>query len=390
MKYFVYQGNDHDCGFASLKMLLAHLAKDKSYLYVPKPAKREKYNINDLINFASEYGVNLEASICDESYYDEIKNLCLTLIDENHVVLIKKKTKRHIIVYDPDKGKVKILKEEFLRRWRKIVVEKVSDELPFKLKKIRKNLTSHKAQIFEIFSALFSSGILIASLYLLNSKENYIFSFLFLCLFIAFQLLDKFILYKQVYTFDKKYIPLYMEAGKEKNKIKYQNYIKFKEHYFTTKRGLISAVLVAFLITFLLCFNDFRNVFVLLALILVKLIEVMFMQKTEEHSKNKIAELESLSFNEDNEASSNALKANLMADTHILLNSFKDVFYIFLSFAFALIMLFVTGNTGCNFVIFHFILYFEGANSYNQLINGLSLRKESKKLEARFFDSCNL
>ena len=52
MKYFIYQGNDHDCGFAALKMLLANLAKDKSYLYIPKPAKREYYTLEDLNDIA--------------------------------------------------------------------------------------------------------------------------------------------------------------------------------------------------------------------------------------------------------------------------------------------------------------------------------------------------
>ena len=42
MTYFTYQGNDHDCGFACLKMLLATLNKNKSYLYLDKEGKRSE------------------------------------------------------------------------------------------------------------------------------------------------------------------------------------------------------------------------------------------------------------------------------------------------------------------------------------------------------------
>ena len=390
MKYFIFQGNDHDCGFASLKMLLAHLAKDKSYLYIPKPDKREKYSIEDIRDISSEYGVSLECFVCDESFYEEMKPLTLTLIDENHVILIKKKKKRRIIYYDPDKGRVKISKDEFFRRWRKIVLEKSNEEPPYKIKKIRQEILPKKLKFLEAFSALFSASVLIACFYLLNTEQNYIYSFLFLCLFVVLQLLEKLILYKQVYTFDKTYIPNYLRKEKSKLKQKYQEYIEFKRQYFTSNRTLISSILVAFLITFLLCFNDFKNVFVLLTMILIKLLETLLLQKYDENKKNQIAELEQLCFKDDGNNVDHALKANFMADNHILYTSFKDVFYIFVAFALSITMLFVTGNSGCNFVIFHFVLYYEGLNSYNQIISGLSNRKENAKLERRFFDSCKM
>ena len=81
MKYFIYQGNDHDCGFAALKMFLATLAKDKSYLYIPKPSKREYYNLNDLVDLSKTYNLNLEANGCTKDYYDHLVIPSLTLID---------------------------------------------------------------------------------------------------------------------------------------------------------------------------------------------------------------------------------------------------------------------------------------------------------------------
>ena len=155
-------------------------------------------------------------------------------------------------------------------------------------------------------------------------------------------------------------------------------------------RQLIASVLIAFCVTFLLCFNDFRNVFVLLALILLKVLELLLFAKSDQQVKNEIADIENGSFCNISSAKDLALKANTKADSQIFKSSAKEIFYIFASFIFAVFMMFMTGNSGCNYVIFHFVMYFAGFNAYNNLLDGLSNMKETMKLERRFFDSCNL
>lgn len=390
MKYFTYQGNNHDCGFASLKMYLAILAKDKSYLYIPKPSKREKYTLEDLARISKSYGVPLECYGCSKESCHELDEPSLTLIDENHVVLVKKVKKRKIILYDPDRGKIKITKDEFLRRWRCVILTTNSPETVAKLVKIRHKIVPTKLTVFETISAILSSVILVSAFYFLNSTQNYVYSFIFLGLFLIFQIIEKSILYKQVYNFDTKYIPYYFEMLKNCKKKNYEEYIDYKRSFFVANRTFISSFLTALMITFLLCLNEFRNIFVLLALILIKLLEKMLLSKVETDSKNVIAELENKAFDEPSLTKSYALKANLEANRHIFYNSVKEIFYIFISFIFALTMMFVTGNSGCNYVIFHFVMYFTGFNSYNQFIDCLSFRKEIKRKQARFFDCCNL
>lgn len=390
MKYFTFQGNNHDCGFASLKMFLAALAKDKSYLYIPKPSKREKYTLEDLVRVSKTYGVPLECYGCSKEFYDELDEPCLTLIDENHVVFVKKAKKRRIILYDPDKGKVKIKKDEFLRRWRCVILSTDSPETVEKLSKIRHKIVPTKLTVLEAISAVLSSIILVGAFYFLNDAQNYIYSFIFLGLFLMFQIIEKMLLYKQVYTFDTKFIPYYFELMKNCKKKNYEEYVEYKRSFFVAKRSILSSFLTALMITFLLCLNEFRNIFVLIALILIKLLEKMLLSKVETDSKNVIAELENKAFDDPTLTKNYALKANLEANKHIFYNSIKEIFYIFMSFVFALLMMFTTGNSGCNYVIFHFVMYFTGFNSYNQFIDCLSLRKETKRKQARFFDCCNL
>lgn len=390
MRYFIYQGNEHDCAFAALKMYLATLAQDKSYLYIPKPKKRDHYNLADVAEISEKYGVILETYGCSKESYDSFTTPCLTLIDENHTVMIKKRTDKMLVIYDPGRGVIKMKKDEFLRRWRNVVMFTEDGSNIKKIEKNRQYLFSPKLEVFSAVVSLLSAGLLIAAFYTLNKVENYVYSLVFLGLFVTFQIAEKIILYKQVYTFDNKYIPLYFNTKENCSKEKYIQYNDYKRHFFTKNRSLLADVLLAFVITFLLCFNDFRNVFVLLALILMKMLEMILFTKKEEETRNYIAELENSDFKNSSETREMALKTSTRADSHVFYNSLKEILYIFGAFAFALLMMFATNNSGCNYVIFHFVMYYAGFNAYNQLIQSLSLRKDNKQTERRFLDSCNL
>ena len=390
MTYFIYQGNDHDCGFAALKMYLASIAKDKSYLYIPKPAKREYFTLEDLNDIAKLYGVELDVNGCTKDYIDSLESPSLVLLEENHVVMVKKKKRNSLIIYDPGRGVINMKKEEFLRRWRCVIITADHPENIIKIEKKRQYILPPKLDFLSGLVALFSASLLIVAFYLLNTKENFLFSLLFLFLFILGQMVEKMLLFKQVYKFDLEYIPKYFASNENCSKDRYTNYVDFKRTFFLTNRQLISSLLIAFTITFLLILNDFRNVFALLALVLLKILEILLFSRKEQDAKNYIAELENRTFSEPDIAKDLALQANTKADRHIFYTSIKDLFYIFASFIFSVLTMFITNNSGCNFVIFHFVMYYAGFIAYNQLLTNLSLRKENKQKEQRFFDSCDL
>ena len=84
------------------------------------------------------------------------------------------------------------------------------------------------------------------------------------------------------------------------------------------------------------------------------------------------------------------LKANKYSNEKVFKDSVKGLLYMSLCFALAVFMMFLTGNSGCNFVIFHFVIYYVGYKSFSELLEGLSLRKRKEQEECRFFDDCNL
>lgn len=390
MSYFIFQGSDHECGFASLKMLLANLKKDKSYLYINKIIDKEAFSVNDICNEAKNYGLILDSYAVDEDYFTSLKKLSLTLIRDNHVVVITNVNKKKITYLDPEIGKITLKKEQFISIWCKIVIE-VEDAS--KIKNISKNRLSIlplKLRIFEACAAVFSAAILIVTFYLFNKEENAIFSLLFLLLFITTQLIENLIISKEINFFDKTYIERYFSNPKNQSKLSYLEFLGFKQNYFTNSRGLLSSSLVAFTITFLLCVNDFRNMFALLALILLKVLDLLCFSKSNDDRKYLIGKYEEKCFKSKKQYVEYALKANKLASQKVTENSIKQIVYITIAFAFAMVMMILTGNNGCNYVIFHFGLYYFGFNSYSQLLNGLSNNKEMKKMESRFFYTCNL
>ena len=389
MNYFIFQGNDHDCGFASLKMLMANFKHDKSYLYIKKLRRKDSLTVTDIIKEAGYYGLVLSSYGCDDDYYDQLKTPSLTLIRNNHVVVVKKVSKKKITYLDPEFGKVTVKKDEFLAIWCRIVIEIEKDYMS-KAKKIRRSVLPLRLRILEAVTSLISAAILIATFYLLNNQENAVFSLLFLLLFITTQIIENIIISKEINFFDFNYIEPYFSRRKNQTKLSYLEFVGFKQNFFTNSRSMLSSVLVAFTITFLLCLNDFRNVFALLALVLLKVLDIFVFSKSYEEKRYQIGRYEEQCFKNKQQSSDYAFKANRLASFVVTQNSIKQIFYIAVSFAFALAMMLITGNSGCNYVIFHFGLYYVGFNSFSQLLNGLSSKKEMYKMECRFFDRCNL
>ena len=54
--FYISQLNQSDCGFASLKMLLANVLKNEDYLYLKQDEEHGPYNYFELIQIASDYG----------------------------------------------------------------------------------------------------------------------------------------------------------------------------------------------------------------------------------------------------------------------------------------------------------------------------------------------
>ena len=119
-KYFVFQGNDHDCGFTSLKILLALIFKNKKYLLLEKPNNKKKYySYFDLGQIAIQQGVTLKMYEIEKKtqlLHNEKYPLLVDLVTkekEVHLVVLRKLTKKYAYLTDPNLGYLKIKLEDF-------------------------------------------------------------------------------------------------------------------------------------------------------------------------------------------------------------------------------------------------------------------------------------
>jgi hypothetical protein len=57
--FYISQMKQDDCGFASLKMLLANIYKNEDYLYLKQTEEHGPYNYFELIDIEKDYGLIL-------------------------------------------------------------------------------------------------------------------------------------------------------------------------------------------------------------------------------------------------------------------------------------------------------------------------------------------
>ena len=58
--FYIKQIKNDDCGFASLKTLIANLYKKEDYLFIPQDESVGPYSYAQLIKIGAKYGVKLE------------------------------------------------------------------------------------------------------------------------------------------------------------------------------------------------------------------------------------------------------------------------------------------------------------------------------------------
>lgn len=390
MTYFCYQGNDRDCGFASLKMLLANKTKNKSYLYIEKPQKKKNYSFYDLINYAEKYGVKLFAAEYSKEMYKELPQPCLVLIDKTHLVYLKKIGKNFATVYDPYEGKRIIKTKEFLEMWTGKAVQCESCENAERIKLRKPRMTPLWMDILHYCIAALAFSSLMLGFYLIKDDSSIVVTMIFLLLFGLTELVENWYIIKEFKFFDNKYISKFFSLKKNQNYKKYSFYTNFKTKYFITSKLLISNLIIIGAFSILLCVNDYRNIFIFLILFLLKMLDNSLFSKSEKDDLEDIEKLEAVAFDANELVIRNITKANKIASRSALHSSLKKTIYLFLCLVISIGMMMMSKVTSTNFVIFHLGVYFLMSESFEHIIKYFSNRKDYHLKQAQFFDECDL
>ena len=390
MTYMTYQGNDADCGFAALKMLMANRSKNKSYLYIRKPNKKRDYTIHDLNRIANKYGFVLLNYQMPRSDSIAIPPMTMALLSNNHMVYIHKVTKKRVIYYDPALGKISAKHEVFQRKWQGIVVECVNS-------KEAKDINLKKPRILPIWLDIVYYSIVAAMLaslmtgfYLIKDNSSILLTMGFLLLFTISQLVENWYIIKQLKLFDKHYLHDFFSLRLNQNMPSYKDYVDYRSNYFISLKVLVSNLVLIGAFSILLCLNDYRNIFVFVILLLVRLLDIILFSKGEKKEAKSIDKIEANAFRDPNKVAQSLEAANKKAYSLGLSKAFRKVVYMFLSICLAFGMMLFSHVTSTNFLIFHFGIYFLMSQSFEAILVYCSNSRERKIKKVRFLDRCDL
>lgn len=390
MTYMTYQGNDADCGFAALKMLMANRVKNKSYLYIPKPSKRREYTLHDLIKIASRYGFILFSYELPKEDSETIPSKTMALLKNNHMVYIHKVTKRRIIYFDPALGKVSVKHKLFQNSWQGIIMEcaNCNEAKEIHIKKPKIMPIWLDIIYYSILAAVLAS--LMTGFYLIKDNSSILLTMGFLLLFTISQLVENWYIIKQLKLFDKQYLHEFFSIRQNQNIEKYKDYVDYRSNYFISLKVLISNLILIGAFSILLCLNDYRNIFVFVILLLVRLLDNIVFHKNEKKEMVDIENIEKTAFNDPKRISKSLGTANNKAYCLAQSKAFRKVVYMFLSICLAFGMMLFSNVTSTNFLIFHFGIYFLMSQSFESILVYCSNGRERKIKKARFLDECDL
>ncbi len=388
-KYFCYQGNDHDCGFASLKMLLATINKNKSFLRLRNPFKNQSYSFSNLIDIALQYGVTMSGYKCVNKDIDAIKPVSLALIDSNHLVLVNKLTTKFIYVNDPDKGKLKLRLNEFKSRWSGELLE-VDSFIPYYLSIPKITIISPISNVISYFLSTLGVASLVIGLYFVKSDSFIFIPLILLTIFMIIELVENWYLIKIINNFDNRYIPLYFNSENSCQE-SYKTYSNFKANYFSIYRKLFATFLLSAIIVVSLIINDAHNCVMILSLLLIIIIEKMLFYKRDCKKKIEITHLESLALTDPNSNPINDIKNICSKSSKFALNfSIRKCINTFIVLIICFLLMLFAGEVSTNYILFHFGLYYILLTNLNILLDADWTLSDFNKDKARFIDKCNL
>lgn len=391
MNYISYQGNDNDCGFASLKMLLANLSKNKSYLYLDKLEKRKCYSFSDLINIASEHGLSLKAYVDDDkdlSFIDNspgLVNLNDNVTYNNHLVYVYKIKRNKVYYNDPNIGACVLSVDKFSELWDGSYLEVESNKIrPFKAQ--RQKIMPLSRRIPSFILQTLSMVSLVVGFFYVKEDEHIILPLIFIVAFSVFELVENWYIIKNIKYFDDNYLRSFMEGSASGRKEAYKEYLVFKQLYFTTPRNaLINILLIAIIVTVLIL-NNPLNAYAILFFLVVAIIDQLITKK--ENSDHELTMNENAIINSNEEDYiDNLLLLCERANKKVFNFSIKKCLYTFLLLVASILLMVASNLMSTNFIIFTFGIYYVLFDQMSKLICFDDDNSKYLRAKARFMDN---
>ena len=399
MKDFVFQTNQNECGFASLKMLLAIVQKDSNYLYLPRlNDDNHQYSLLELKEIAKTSGVLLSGYIINNEH--DLLNLKTPFIFVKtlasgckHAVLVKKIYKSFAYIYDPALGKKIVLSKKYFAissGVEVLTVESHSFALRnFEIKPLMNNKDKIKILLFEIL-AVFSYFL---SAFFIQKQFDIIIPVILMVAGALLAIVYKASSFTVMKRFDEEYITYTYHPSLKKREENYRLMHKTKSGLLNTTCNIVVTLSSALLVNVILILQNTFTVFVILSSGVLVLIDVMFISPRIKNKSNDLEILERSTL--DNEKLSEDQYLNNYSEikdsTYKIarLVGLKQIIMYFILLILTVLLSQLTGNKDIYFIIFHFAMCMFTYISLDNVYKMVDTNKENQINQVKFYNLIN-
>ena len=286
--YFIYQGNDRDCGFTALKILLANVYRNRGFLYIEKPEKKnEDFSFLEIKDIAHSYGLRLNAYHDKDAHFDEQYKLpSIAILNDDdkyirHAVVVTRLSKGKVCYLDPARGFRKESLEMFNELFTGEYLEIESIGQASKVRAKEQRLLANSKSVFLTIMPFLSIVLLAVGLYFVKQDEFVLLPIIFLVLFSLSELLTNWYTLKCIEWFDSEYLNEFFRNSDNKRKDRFVLYNKTKRLQFELPRSFQGSLLILASILVVLLLNDPFSAIPLLVIMLITLALTLFSKEKE-------------------------------------------------------------------------------------------------------------
>lgn len=392
MDTLIYQTQAKACGYACVKMALAHYSRSRRYANLREPLiQGYAPSLQDLVDFASPYGLRLSAykTVAPSAILANSTYPLLPVINEggsSHMVYLKGSYGRSFLVFDPAKGKRYIKKEDFAKSFTGVYLEASRAEV--KRCRIKKpQIVSPLIPFLSILFQLMASSALFLGFYYINQAGDFLTPLL---LFIAYgltEIAERVFLVSMMKEFDRRYLGTFASFSLGHREEAYVHYTAYKTATFSGAPNVFGGALEVAALSALLALNDLYVGVCLVALYLLLGLERIFLQPQLAMKKERLEALEQGFLGGAWKEGTPRPEANVVVDEGYKIGnalSFRNIVILILDLALALSCTLLSGHIQLNYFILAFMSFLFLGHEFSQLLGALAGKSDLDREEAYF------
>ena len=357
--FYVPQIQEDDCGFASLKMMLANIYDDRNYLYLPQDENHGRYSYEDLKAIAEQYGLSVEGykinkkeTLPENEHYPFIATIDLGG-NSAHAVLVYAVNHRHVSYLDPNIGKKKCGLAKFISMWDGTMLipgTYIKQPCPVKEQKIIKPKEHAMFTLLQILTGICA----LLGVYFIGVNVYVFIPIILFSLSAIFELFTKAYSFSLMKKIDS-YFLTNVQVKDKKYKQTLGRFEKYKKSLLASPLDFLLALIICFSLLLIILQNDTKNYILLVTSFVASVTEALLYRPFLKREVTRIAYLEDeLDSSKDDEAYKSKVARIHQKAYHVgLLEISKNCIGISLFIAIAIVLM-----AGKNIVSFPYVVFY--------------------------------